>query len=212
MKKRLYIALVGGISALSLAGCATKQKARVGVIPGVAPQATISSTETAIPSGRMVENFVTATATVEKIDLTTRMVTLKGAGGKLVTFKADERVKNLPQVKVGDEVIVTYYEAIAVKVLKPGETEPSVSLAEDVGTAKPGEKPAGVAAREITITATIEAIDKPTSSVTLKGPEGNSVTVKVRNPQRLEKVQVGDMVEITYTEAVAIAVEPAAKK
>ena len=72
--------------------------------------------------------------------------------------------------------------------------------------------PAGVAARQVTVTASVEAIDKETPSITLKGPEGNSVTVKVRNPQRLEKVQVGDLVEITYTEAVAVAVEPMAKK
>ena len=45
---------------------------------------------------------VAVTATVEAIDQTTRMVTLKAADGKLVSFVADEAVKNLPQVKVGD--------------------------------------------------------------------------------------------------------------
>ena len=33
-----------------------------------------------------------------------------------------------------------------------------------------------------------------------------------KNPKNLEAVKVGDMVEITYTQAMAIAVEPAPKK
>ena len=55
--------------------------------------------------------------------------------------------------------------------------------------------------------ATVEAIDKTTQHVTLKGPEGNTVEVKVKNPKNLEGVKVGDEVAITYTEAMAISVE-----
>ncbi len=61
------------------------------------------------------------TATVEAIDLETRVVTLKGPKGDLFDFTAGEQVKNLPQVKVGDLVDITYYESVAVKVYKPGE-------------------------------------------------------------------------------------------
>jgi hypothetical protein len=43
-------------------------------------------------------------ATVTAIDQSTRMVTLKGPKGDSVTFKASEEVRNLAQVKVGDEV------------------------------------------------------------------------------------------------------------
>jgi Cu/Ag efflux protein CusF len=50
--------------------------------------------------------------------------------------------------------------------------------------------------------------------VTLTGPEGNSVTIKVKDPKKLNGVKVGDDVEITYTQALAISVEkaPAKKK
>ncbi len=81
-----------------------------------------------------------------------------------------------------------------------------------MATAKPGEKPAGVAISQKTITATVEAIDTKKPSVTLKGPEGNLVTVKVKNPKHLENVKVGDQVVITYTEALAISVHKAKKK
>jgi hypothetical protein len=62
------------------------------------------------PSGTLGENMVTATATVKKLDLKTRMVTLQRADGSMITFRADENVRNLPPVRVGDEVTATYYE------------------------------------------------------------------------------------------------------
>ena len=48
--------------------------------------------------------------------------------------------------------------------------------------------------------------------MTLKAPDGTLTTIKARNPANLDKVAVGDLVEITYTEALAIGVEPAPKK
>jgi hypothetical protein len=35
--------------------------------------------------------------------------------------------------------------------------------------------------------------------------------VKVKDPSKLDAVQVGDLVDITYTEALAVAVEKAGK-
>jgi len=62
------------------------------------------------------------------------------------------------------------------------------------------------------VTAKIKAIDKKNNTVTLKGPKGNLKTVKVKDPSNLDKVKVGDLVQITYTEALAIGVEEAPKK
>ena len=49
----------------------------------------------------------------------------------------------------------------------------------------------------MTVTATVEAIDAKVPSVTLKGPEGKVVEVKIRNRKNLENVKVGDQVVIT---------------
>ncbi len=48
--------------------------------------------------------------------------------------------------------------------------------------------------------------------MTFKGPGGETRTVKVRDPAKLQGVSVGDMVDITYAEAIAVKVEKAAKK
>ena len=50
------------------------------------------------------------------------MVTLVDAAGNKVNFRADEAVKNLPQVKVGDEVVGELVESLAVEV-RPATAE-----------------------------------------------------------------------------------------
>jgi Cu/Ag efflux protein CusF len=150
---------------------------------------------------------VTATAVVEEIDHTTRMVTLRGPEGREISFRAGEQVRNLDQVEKGDTVEAVYYESVAVQVHKPGTAQPGVSAGQATGRAAPGESPAAMGVGSIVLTSTIEAIDPERKSVTLKDTDGSLVTVPVRNPANLEGVSVGDLVEITYTEAVAIAVE-----
>ncbi len=154
---------------------------------------------------------ITATATVEAIDLAKREVTLKGPKGNVETVVVDERVKNLPQVKVGDQVVVKYYEALALRVMAPGEA-PSASATGGVTTAQPGQKPAALGAREVTVTAVVKDIDQKAGTVTFTGPRGNDVTVKAQDPENLKLVKVGDKVEITYSEALAISVQEAKKK
>jgi len=155
---------------------------------------------------------VEESATVTAIDQSTRMVTLKGPKGNTVTFKASDEVRNLAQVKVGDEVKFGYYESIAVRVLKTGEAFPPASESAAMDRAKPGEKPAGAIGAETVVNATITAIDKKAKTVTLKGENGKSVTVTPLRPEKLDEVKVGDRIVITYTEVVAISVEKAEKK
>ena len=60
-------------------------------------------------------------------------------------------------------------------------------------------------AQTVKATATITAIDKATRDVTLKGPEGNSITVtagpEVKN---FDMLKVGDQVDLQYVEALSL--------
>src|SRR5262249_10437421 len=156
----------------------------------------------------------TLRATVTAVDQEKRTVPLKGADGESRTFQVGPEVKNFPEVKVGAEVITQYKEALAVYVNKsePGQPLPSPTSAEATTRAQPGEKPAGSVARTSVITTTVTAIDKAHQTVTLKGPEGNTVTVKVKDPKNLEGVNIGDTVTAEYSEALAVAVQPAGPK
>jgi len=165
----------------------------------------------AAPKGEAVIASTTVTATVTSIDQKTREVTLRSADGKEYSFVAADDVKNLAQVKAGDVVTATYAEALAYEVRKGGEAvAPATAVAG--GSAEPGKKPAGAVARQTTVTVSITAIDPKAPSVTFKGPGGNTRTIKVLHPEKLEGVKVGDTVQITYTEALALKVEAAPKK
>ncbi len=161
--------------------------------------------------GEAVVASEVVTATVTKIDQKTREVTLKTADGQEYSFVAGDAVKNLAQVKKGDLVTATYTEALAYEVKKGGN---AAGMGTNVTTeaAPLGKKPAAAVAQQTTLTVTIAAIDPKVPSVTFRGPAGNTRTIKVRHPEKLQGVNVGDTVEITYTEALAIKVEKAPKK
>jgi hypothetical protein len=157
-----------------------------------------------------VSRTTTLTATVTAIDVPGRVVSLKGPQGNIVTIHVGDDVKNLAQVKVGDVVVAKYYESLAVKVTKPGA--PAADAVTSAVAAPAGQKPAGAVVQQDTIKAKVTAIGKKKDWVTLLGPEGNSVTIKVKDSKNLDGVKVGDDVEATYTQALAVAVEPVPAK
>jgi hypothetical protein len=84
--------------------------------------------------------------------------------------------------------------------------DPLVAV-EGGGTAPTDKAPAAGAARMFRVVATIEALDRTTQTATLKGPEGNYVTVKVQDPTLLTKPRIGDTVVITAAESVVLSLE-----
>jgi len=188
------------ITAAGLAGCLCLSTAAMA--QGTAPPV-------AAPKGAAVLSSVDATATVMKIDHKTREVTLKASDGREQTFVVDAAVKNLDQVKKGDVVTATYTEAVAYEVRKGGKPGADSTVA--AATAAPGAKPAGVIAQTTTVTVAVVAIDPKVPSVTFKGPQGNTQTIKVASADKLKGVTVGDTVDIAYTEAITISVAKAPK-
>jgi hypothetical protein len=150
------------------------------------------------------------TATVTAVDPATRTITLKGPKGNTVDIVASEEVRNFDQIKVGDKVVAQYREALSLELRKT-EGKPSASEAGVVARAKPGERPAGVVAREVQVTAEVVAVDRAKNLISLKGPRGNVVDLKVKNPDHFKVVKKGDLVDAVYSEALAISVEPAGK-
>ena len=166
-----------------------------------------SKHETAASPVYESERTVTTVATVVAVDQEHRKITLKGPQGNVITCSVDERVRNLSKVKEGDQVALTYQEAAAVKVVKKAE---KAEKDEVLIQAPEGGKPKGARVEQTTMTAEIVAIDKARGTISLKGPSGEVTTVAVRHPERLAGVKVGDLLWISYSEALAVSVEPAA--
>ncbi len=153
---------------------------------------------------------VEATATVVAINPKTRVITLKGASGKTMDVEAGDEVKNFAQIHVGDQVKVQYREALSLELKKTkGKADASATAA--AAAAAPGTQPAAAAGVQVTVLADVVAVDPKKSTISLKGPAGNVVELKVTNPDQFKVVKKGDQVEAVYTEAVAIAVTPGAK-
>jgi Cu/Ag efflux protein CusF len=191
--------VIGIACALAFGGCAKKTP----------PPPTFKTDATSTPTGGSREQAITATAIVKAVDLKNRLVTLRRSEGDTVTVRVGEEIRNLAQVKRGDRVMVVYYESMAFRILKPGEAKPSLTSDDESLVAPLGQRPGAASTRETTLVAKIVRLDRVKQQAVLRGPKGKAVTVKVRNPEHFDKVKVGDTVEITYTEAVAIDVQPA---
>ena len=159
-----------------------------------------------VPSFLMSEEE-TVTGTVEAIDKKAGTVTLKGPEST-VTFEVRDRA-NLKKAKVGDQVVAKYHESLSGHVKQPGEEAPRMEVtdSEKSHSGQPGR----TATSKMTATVLITAIDQKAGTLTVKGPEGNSLTVKARDPKNLKKVKVGDELVVTYSEALAVSLKPAPK-
>jgi Cu/Ag efflux protein CusF len=161
--------------------------------------------------GRGMGRAVQVKGTVAAIDKDAKTVTLKGPKGRTLTLDVQDPQK-LEAIKVGDPVVATYMEAIAFQIKKSGTATPGTTVQETRVSSKPGETPAGAIGQEVTVTATITAINKTGGTVTIKGPQGNTETIKAKDPKNLDLVKVGDLVEITYARALAVSLDKPAKK
>jgi hypothetical protein len=181
------------------------------VLLAVATPAARAQTATP-PAGVAIGELTRLTATVESVDATTREVLLRGEGGNLVTVKAGPEVRNLAQVRPGDRVVLDYQEAIAVEIVRSGDTRPSVGGVAAAGRADPGQRPAGLASEAVRVRVRIDTVDARAGVVTFTGPRGVTRRVAVREPEMRDFVRglrPGDEVDIVYAEALAARIEPA---
>jgi Cu/Ag efflux protein CusF len=154
--------------------------------------------------------MVKASATVEKVDAAARSVTLKMPQGDSRTFQVGPEVRNFEQIKVGDKLNVAYMESLTVELLKDGKAIVGRTETVDAKRAAPGAKPGGGARREITAVADVVAVDAAAQKVSVKNRQGEIIDLRVRDPEQLKLVKKGDQIQATFTEAVAVSMEPAA--
>lgn len=186
----------------------------VGVaLPALAQQPKVQTTEAiaSAPGRGEAVRTIRISATVTAIDKATRTLTLKGGDGKTFPLVAGPDVRNFDQIQVGSEVVVGYLEALAIELKKGGGAKVERVDSAAGGRAEAGAQPGAVAARKVTATGDVIALDAATQTATLRGPN-RTVTLRVPDPKQFQMIAVGDQVQITYTEAVAVSVEPAPKK
>ena len=152
---------------------------------------------------------VEVSAQVVGIDKATRRLTLKGAKGDVVDLVASDEVKRFDQIKVGDSIVARYLEALTLELKKTRVEAGDVKVSQELARSKPGEQPAGIGARQVVAIADVVTVDPAKSTITIQGPTGNLTTLNVQNPDQFKVVKKGDQIEVTYTQAMALSLEPA---
>jgi Cu/Ag efflux protein CusF len=147
---------------------------------------------------------VTATFTITAINKSARIVTLKDSHGLYDDVYCGPDVQRFDALKVGDTVTFTYHESLVTAIAKAGSLKPAQAAAV---TRSAGTAPGGTVSHQMTATVTIEAIDAKVPSVTIKTGEGHSMAFQIENAKNLEGYKVGDKVDITYTQALAVSVK-----
>jgi ribosomal 50S subunit-recycling heat shock protein len=118
-------------------------------------------------------------------------------------------VPNNPQRR--NKMIKKLSEVLAVSMVTLSLA--AVSIAADakpvVETKKAaeGKKPSVKKEKTTHLTATVEAVDLDKRIITVKGPQGNIVDIKAGDEvKNLAQVKVGDIVDLTYYESIAVKV------
>jgi hypothetical protein len=203
---------------LVLAAALMSLSAGITVAADQSPAATAPKPEAAMsakPAPFVKESLQQMTATVDAISMDTREVTLRGNDGKTQTIKVGPEATNLGQVKVGDKVTVSYYESFTAQMRLHDKPNEGFQTAAGAIKAAPGERPGGAAAQSVSSTVTIDAIDLPGSKVTVHRPDGVVSTLPIRTDEGRKFVSTlkkGDVVDVMYTEALAVDVTEAKDK
>jgi len=148
---------------------------------------------------------ITLSGTVATIDHSKRMVNIRKADGSFETVDVPAGAQRFDELKVGDKVSITYNNNVSARLKPPGEAP--VDTQTGTTTAGQGERPGGTASVQRTMTATIDAIDKNASSITFTGPNGWKYSRHIVDPAVLDRVKVGDKVDITWNTDVTVAVQ-----
>jgi len=148
---------------------------------------------------------VQLTTVVDAIDREARTITLKGPEGGTRTIQMMEDSNNIDKIVIGDTVNVEYVQHMSIEVMANDGMEPGTGTMSAVARNAEGETPAGMMMETTVTTATVEDINIEANTFKLKWPGGEIKEYEAQNPENLKKSKVGDLVVVTYTEAIALS-------
>ena len=166
------------------------------------------------PEGINTASLVEAVATITAIDMENRLVTIEGPDGDSIVVKASDKVKNLSQVEVGDKVVIKYFKSITADIVKRSKDEKlGTEIIGAKASAPLGEKPAGAGVVEKTRRVEVVFVDPIQKFISVRDPDQGLRKISLKESPDLQhylkELKEGDVVEVTYTDAMAIEVVPA---
>jgi hypothetical protein len=159
----------------------------------------------------VTNTLVKSRATVKAINPATREVTIEGDNGT-VTVQAGPEVKNFNNIKVGDQVLTSYYRGTMAEIVQGGKKLSDPAAATFAYGNSPGMKPAGGVGHSVTVTAKIQDVNIPTNTVAFTKADGTTHIVQVKSPEMqnfIRQLKRGDTVQVTFTDSFAVSMIPA---
>lgn len=152
---------------------------------------------------------VSMQGTVTEINADTREITLMGSDGGLVTMTAGDDVERFDEIAVDDVIKFDYYTYIKAEFREPTPEEVAepVQMIAEAGKAPEGVDPAAAVGAVIKAVVTIEALNRPFMVATVSGPNGNYVSIPMEDEKLMTELRIGEVLILTYAEAVAIGLE-----
>jgi hypothetical protein len=153
------------------------------------------------------DELIEMQGTIYEINKNTREITIIGSKGELHTITAGPEIKRFDEIEVGEVITFEFYKYIKAEFRKPTAEElaqPLVILAE-------GEKegldmePGAALGAVVKAVVTIQVVNLPFMFVNIQGPQGNFTTIKMEDKELIQKLHVGQVVILTYAEAVALS-------
>ncbi len=198
MKKSVTVLLASSVLAFSLPAFAQNQPQGVVVVEKA-------------PGAGAISEAVQLQGKVKSIDKKARQVVVVGPNGNEVVFTLGEDARNFNQIKVGNLVTLTYTQALALELRKTAPEGVKRVDSEQAARTKAGEKPGVAVERTVNVMASVVAVNPKAQTVTLRGPK-RTVELYINDPAQLQNINVGDFVEATYVEAIALTVTANKKK
>ncbi len=194
--------LVGSVSALALAACASSGKS------AAAPVEVLS---TGTPGEAAATRVQKLSATVRSVDRAARTVVVEDEGGAAETIKVPAEVRRFDEIAVGDVVRVELEQGLLLQYQPPGAADVAPKVVVAAGRETGAGAPGASAAAGVQATVTIGAIDLEKRLVELRAPSGRTFQVKAGPKLRIERLKAGDRLLATYLEATAVQLEKAAR-
>lgn len=158
--------------------------------------------------GEVVTEAVSTTATVVSVDRAKRVVVVKRADGRTVTYRATPNAVGLDVIQPGDVVKLSVAEELAVFMGKNSVPPATATDSARLRVKLPGGTQAvATEVAALTFTAKVIALDNWQDTVTLQLPSGLTKTLRVSEFVNLADYKVGDAVSVRITEAAVLVLE-----
>ena len=161
------------------------------------------------PDPLEISGVIEIQATVVAVDTMDRTLVLRGPQGNDIALRVGPDVRNLAQVEAGDTLRVSYYTGYVISMTEPGHAGSGA----EVGAARTaeGERPGAMVGVTMQATVEILSVEDHGKAVSFRDPEGRIQSIQVRREDAQKfarQLSQGDLVDIRYSEAIAVTVEP----